>query len=121
MFPSVKEQLPKAHFFLQVQENRTELGVAIVDFGSDARRIVRRTVDLLNRFLEHGWFDEFLAAGAFGVTYLTLTEGKCLAIAKHFERDCERRLTLAMNRISRTANFQADYLVVPGLVDLLTT
>ena len=96
------------------------LGFAVEDYGTGAQRISRRAVDLLERFLAKGWFDELLVAGRFGVTFLVATSEKATAIESSFVRDMQRRLRPILHRTAGSqASVLADYVVVPGLLSLL--
>jgi len=117
------DRLPRANFYLEETEAGTLLGFAIEDYGSDSRRVARRAVDLLQRFLVKRWFDELFAARRFAVTFLVATSDKATAIENRFERDCNRRLAMLLRQIPSTtaATILTDYVVVPGLLSLIPT
>jgi hypothetical protein len=123
LFPIKGQRLPRANFFLEETPDGTMLGFAIEDYGSDTRRVSRRSVDLLERFLEQHWFDELFAAQRFGVTFLVATPEKATAIEHQFQRDSRRRLATLLRQIpsNTTATILTDYVVVPGLLSLLPT
>ncbi len=121
LFQIEAHRLPRANFYIEKCDQGTEMGFAVEDYGSDARRITRRAIDLLERFLEHGWFDDLIAADRFGVVFLTLTSGKAESLERQFKQSCQRRLALPLTRLGskRMARIAAEYLVVPGLIDLI--
>ena len=123
LFALEGHRLPRANFYLEEAADGTMLGFAVEDFGSNSRRISRRAVDLLERFLAQRWFDELFAARRFGVTFLVATPEKATAIENHFQRDSQRRLATLLRQIpsSTTATILTDYVVVPGLLSLLPT
>jgi hypothetical protein len=121
LFPVHGHRLPRGHFYLEKGDDGNVLGFAIEDYGSDVRRISRRAVDHLQRFLEHGWFDDLIRAQRFGVTFLTATDDKATAIERQFGRDSQRRLTPLLRQLAgkKGASILCDCLVVPGLLELL--
>jgi hypothetical protein len=114
-------RLPRANFFIDKVEGDTRLGFALEDYGSDVRRLSRRAVDMLERFLDRGWFDELIAAQRLLVTFLTLTDDKATALARQFRRDSRKRLNPMLRRIrvSGQPAILSDYVVVPGLLGLM--
>ena len=123
LFAIEGQRLPRANFYLEETPSGTLLGFAVEDYGTDSRRVSRRAVELLERFLEQRWFDELFAARRFAVTFLVATPEKSVAIEHHFGRDSQRRLASLMRQIpsSTTAAVVTDYLVIPGLLSLLPT
>lgn len=121
LFPVEGQRLPRANFYLEESSAGTMLGFAIEDYGTDSRRVSRRAVDLLERFLVNRWFDELFAAKRFGVTFLMATQEKAAAIEHQFQRDSQRRLTSHLSQISRNepAVILTGYVVVPGLLALI--
>ena len=123
LFAIEGQRLPRANFYLEETPSGTLLGFAVEDYGTDSRRVSRRAVELVERFLEQRWFDELFAARRFAVTFLVATPEKAVAIEHHFERDSRRRLASLLRQIpsSTAAAVVTDYLVVPGLLSLLPT
>ena len=121
LFAIEGQRLPRANFYLEETPSGTLLGFAVEDYGTDSRRVSRRAVELLERFLKQRWFDELFAAQRFVVTFLVATPEKAVAIEQHFERDAKRRLASLLRQIpsNTTASVLTDYLVVPGLLTLL--
>lgn len=123
LFPARCKKLPRANYYLQNSGESTELGIALEDYGSDARRVVRRAIDLLDRLLQNGWFDDLIIANRFAISFLTMSTTKAHSIERHFERLCERHLSRRLNQLSprRPGRITADYVVVPGLIDVIPT
>lgn len=123
LFDVAGDRLPRANFYLETTEAGTMLGFAVEDYGSDSRRISRRAVDMLERFLTKHWFDELFAGYRFGVTFLVATPEKATAVKHQFERDSQRRLATHLRLIpsEKSARIVADYVVVPGLLSLIPT
>lgn len=121
LFPIGNHRLPRANFYLENRDGVTEVGFAVEDFGSDTRRITRRAAGLLERFLQHGWFDELIAADRFSISFLTITEGKAQALEKQFQRDLSRRIHRQLRRLIRTRQqgLRPTFRVVPALIDLI--
>ena len=121
MFSLDGHRLPRANFYVEQMPDETMLGFAIEDYGSDVRRLSRRACDLLQRFLEHGWFDELMGAQRFAITFLTSDTGKAKAIEKQFLRDSQRRLATMLRQIpsETSASVIAESICVPGLAELV--
>ena len=114
-------RLPRANFFIEKVEGETRLGFALEDYGSDVRRLSRRGVDMLERFLDRGWFDELIGARRLLVIFLTVTDGKAESLRRQFQRDSRKRLTPLLRRIRVPGEpaILSDCVVVPGLLELL--
>ena len=121
LFKLDAKRLPRENFYFEETQHGTLLGFAVGDYGSDSRRLVRRTVDTLQQFLEQRWFDELFAARRFTVTFLTATLEKAVSIEEEFDRESARRLAALLRQIpsSSSATILTDYAVIPGLLQLL--
>lgn len=119
LFAVCGDRKPRGNFFIETCEQGTVLGIAIGDFGSDARRVSRRAVDAIEKYVQRGWFDELICAGRFMVVFLTVTSCKADSLARQFERDSKNRLTTPLRRLGAEQPILADFVVVPGLVDML--
>ena len=80
-FPLCGHRLPRQRFYLEERPDTDFLGFIVVDHGGHERRIVRKAVSFLQRFVKQGWFDDYLRSGQFVLTILTLTDFKGRAIA----------------------------------------
>ncbi len=107
----------------RTDDDATHFGFAVVDFGSDVRRVTRRTLDLLERFRQRGWFDDLIAAGRFDLTVLTLTEAKARTLQGQLERSIQTRLADWVRQAGGAAQNRSPVrlklLVVPRLLDLV--
>ena len=114
-------RLPPANFYIEKKGGETRFGIAVVDFGTDARRLARRTVDALERFLRHGWFDKVITAGKFEVTVLTVTAGKARSLQALLRRGVRQRLYAWLEELSDNYDsiIELRCPVVPGLLPLL--
>ena len=114
-------RLPPANFYIEKQRGETRFGIAVVDFGTDARRLARRTVDKLERFSIHGWFDDVVAAGKFEVTVLTATTGKARSVQTLLHRGLTKRLYAWLEELGdgEDSPIELRLPVVPGLLPLL--
>ena len=123
LFSVDAHRLPRGNFYVECVNQENRLGFVIEDFGSDVRRIVRRAIDHLDRFLEHGWFDDLIAGERFAISFLTVTQAKARSLERQFERGVDQRLSRALRQVTgqRHAMIHTDFLVVPGLIDLLPT
>lgn len=121
LFPVQGDRLPRANFYLEETTAGKVLGFAIEDYGADSRRISRRAVDLLERFLAQHWFDDLFAAKRFAVTFLVATAEKAAALELQFQRDSQRRIAQPLRQIAgqQSASVLTDYVVVPGLLPLI--
>lgn len=114
-FPLGPQRLPRAHFYLeQTPAGRAELGYLLVDYQSDPRRIVRRATDTIDRFLEQGWFDQFLSGSAFKLMLLSTSAGR----ARDLQQQIQRHWRAVFRHAAHLPQLAA--VTVPGLADLLT-
>ena len=122
-FPMGGHRLPRQRFFIEERPTGDYLGFIVVDHGGHERRIVRKAVDFLQRFLRHGWFDEYLLSGRFVLTILTLTDYKGRAIAYGLKKML--RLILGKPLAAMHKPFPGnwplpvDIVVVTGLINLV--
>lgn len=117
-------RLPRQRFFIEDRMGDSYLGFIVVDHGGYERRIVRKAVDFLHRFLRHGWFDDYLRAGRFVLTVLTLNDFKAKAIAyglKKLLRKKEIAQPLAALHPPYHGKWPlpVDIVVIPGLINLI--
>lgn len=121
LFPIEGQRLPRGNFYFEATEQGNLLGFAVEDNGSDPRRIARRAVDTIERFLKQHWFDDLLVAGRFGLTFLVATEEKAKTIKLQFHRESLRRLKPWFQKLtsSHTDCLVQNYRVVPGLLALI--
>jgi DNA-binding MarR family transcriptional regulator len=119
-----KERLPRQTFYVEEDEaGEIRLGYVLVDHRSDSRRLVRKAGQTLQRFLRRGWFDDFVRAGAFGLTVLTTTEEKRKSLERALRRKLPGFLLPHLEQLElATANplpVIVTVTVVPGLSDIL--
>jgi hypothetical protein len=85
-FPVAGHRLPRRPFFLDRSDGRSRLGVLFVDHNAHYRRMSRKTVAVLGRFLRHGWFDTFIRQDVFAVVILTFSPHRKQTFEKHVSR-----------------------------------
>ena len=123
-FPVAGHSLPQCPFFIDRTEDRPRLGVILVDHNADERRMPRRTVDLLGRFLHRGWFDGFISQAAFVVAILTFSEDRKRVFDRHVPRAIEKRLRYPLSRLKPELVEEIPRLVhayvIPGLDTIIT-
>lgn len=121
LFPIQGQRLPRGNFYFEETERGNMLGFAVEDYGADPRRIARRAVDTVERFLKQHWFDDLMVAGRFGLTFLVATESKAKAIELQFHRESIRRLKPWFQKLTSNGNdcIVQSYRVVPGLLSLI--
>jgi hypothetical protein len=77
----------------------------------------------MRRFLSRGWLDEYIAAGCFDLTVLTLTETAQQGIELGLDDYLRRVLSDDIARFStgttQSLPFSLQTFVVPGLIDLI--
>lgn len=123
-FPVAGHSLPQCPFFIDRTEDHPRLGVILVDHNAEERRMPRRTVDLLGRFLQHGWFDGFISQAAFVVAILTFSEDRKRVFDRHVSRAIEKRLRYPLSRLHPKLVEKIPLLVqayvIPGLDTIIT-
>jgi hypothetical protein len=117
------QRLPQGSFYVeQADEARMCLGYIIVDHGSDPRRICRKACQTMARFLKQGWFDEYLRAGTFVLSVLTVSERKRDDLGRTLAGSLAERLRVPLRQLGLSLEtglpFTVNVVVVPGL-DLL--
>lgn len=117
-------RLPRAHFYIEERHGgETRLGYAVVDHGRHPRRIYRNVARTLQRFLRHGWLDEFIAAGAFDVAVLTVSEPKRRSLQRGLEPYLRKVLEPDLSRFGFRRGdplpLMLSVRVVPGLLEIL--
>ena len=86
-FPSIAARLPQPNFYkAKHKDNRQVLGYAVVDYGSDSRRVATRLATKLNLFEERESFNGLIAKQAFEATILTYRESKKRGIASRLSK-----------------------------------
>ena len=123
-FPVGGHTLPRCPFFLDDTEEKLRLGIILVDHNAHVRRMSRKTVKLLGRFLHHGWFDGFISQGAFMVTILTFLKDRKRAFDRQVPGAIRKRLGCALSRICPDYAVRNPIIVqvhvIPGM-DLIVT
>lgn len=117
------QPLLRQRCYIEETPEGTWLGVLVVDHGGHPRRIVRKAVKLLARILRQGWFDDYLRAGQFVLTVLTLTEGKAQTLRQGLRRELREILGRPLAALhSPTADgwpLPVSVVVIPGLINLI--
>ena len=118
-FPVAGHTLPRHSFFVDQTGDRRRLGIIIVDHNAHARRIPRKVVKLLARFLRHGWFNRFLAEEAFFVAILTFWKSRKRAFDGLVPRAIAEHLGYPLSRLrpelgEEIADITEVY-IIPGL------
>jgi hypothetical protein len=123
-FPLQGDRLPRKNFYVEDgRAGEIRLGYVIVDHRADGRRLVRKAAATLARFLERGWFDDYIRARAFALTVLTATAEKQQSLVRGLERRLPEFLRPHLVRLGLPAGgpLPVDIQVhtVPGLAALL--
>jgi hypothetical protein len=123
-FPVGGHALPRCPFFLDYSEEKLRLGIIFVDHNAHVRRMSRKTVKVLGRFLHHGWFDRFITQDAFVVVILTFLQDRKRAFDRQVPGAIRKRLGYALSRIcpdvAESHPILVQVHVIPGL-DLIVT
>ena len=122
-FPLNGHRLPRQRFFLEERPDADYLGFIVVDHGGHERRIVRKAVSFLQRFVKHGWFDDYLRSGQFVLTILTLTDFKGRAIAYGLKKLLKAILGKPLAGLHKPFPggwpLPVEIVVVPGVINVL--
>jgi hypothetical protein len=122
-YPLAGHRLPRQRFFLEERPTGDYLGFVVVDHGGHERRIVRKAVDFLQRFLRHGWFDDDIADGQFVLTILTINDFKRRSIAYGLKKKLRQVLgkPLASLHPPYPGNWPlpVEIVVIPQLLNLI--
>ncbi len=123
-FDVARHHAPRKNFYVeQAAEGRTRIGFIVLDHGRDPRRVYRNASQSLLRFVQRGWLDDFLTAGCFDLTVLTVSEGKRAELELGLDKQLRAVLTSPLRRLGRRPGdplpFRVRVLVVPGLADLI--
>lgn len=122
-FDLTGHRLPRHRFYLEEEGESLRLGFLVVDHGAHTKRIVRKSVQVLARFLRHGWFDDYLKNSQFTLTILTVTPGKQRAIRIGLKQQLNEVLGRALGALHPPAKdgfpLPVQIVVVPGILSLL--
>lgn len=119
-FPAIDRQLPQANFYKsQTKVGVVRLGYAVIDYGSDVRRVVGRVLKRSDDFVNSGWFNGLVANGAFEFSVLTLTEGKREAIQRKLRKHCQIEGGEMFLVTKNNARVSVKFIVVEGLTQLI--
>ena len=119
VFAASAQRASRTKFYVEKRDGGTVMGIAVVDLGSDARRMTRRVTDLLDRYLQEGWINDLIAADRFEVSFLTISQGKADALTRYLDLGVQRRLARRVRRLNNKASIPARAIVVSGLIDLV--
>ena len=119
-FSHIRERLPKKQFFIEQSSDGTmQLGYFLIDFRTDIRRLVRQSCQIMQRFLERGWFNDYLVANRFAFAVLTYDEGKAQEIERTLRSALRHRLSRPLQALGVSALPPLPVLVVPGMHSLI--
>ena len=122
-FPLAGHRLPRQRFFIEERPDGDYLGFIVVDHGGHERRIVRKAVSFLQRFVKRGWFDDYLRSGQFVLTILTLNDFKARAISYGLKKLLKEILGKPLAGLHapypRGWPLPVEIVVVPGVINLL--
>jgi hypothetical protein len=107
-FPVTGHRLPRSHFYIEDSADQPRLGYILVDHGAHVRRVVRKAVKVLGRFLYHGWFDEYIRDKAFVLTVLTFLAGKKASIERRLRPALVSSLSYHLTRLSAVIGAAVD-------------
>ncbi len=123
-FPVGAHRLPRCPFFLDRSEDLCRMGFILVDHNAHYRRMGRKAVKLLGRFLRHGWFDSLIRQDAFLVTILTFSTHRQQTFQKHVPRSIADQLRYPLSKLRPELRTQIPSLVrvhvIPGLDEIIT-
>jgi hypothetical protein len=119
-FSHICERLPKKQFFIEQSSDGTmQLGYFLIDFRTDIRRLVRQSCQVMQRFLERGWFNDYLVANRFAFAVLTYDEGKAQEIERTLRSALRHRLSRPLQALGVLSLPRLAVLVVPGMHSLI--
>jgi hypothetical protein len=117
------DRLPRKSFYIENHPQGPRLGFIVVNLRSDPLRVTRKCVDILARFLQRGWFDEFIAAGRFVLTVITTDEDRKKSLELHLRRAIADSLSFPLSRFTASPceglPFDINVAVVPDLLYLI--
>lgn len=116
------QRFPHHPFFLDRTTGQEKLGLILIDHNAHIQQIVHKTLKPLGRFLRHGWFDEYIAAGCFLVAVLTFSSFRQRAIQMQLENAIERHFGHALQAMrTRCADAHIEVVVsaIPGMEAVL--
>lgn len=122
-FPMSGHRLPRQRFYIEERPEGDFLGFIVIDHGGYDRRIVRKAVKFLKRFVKRGWFDDYMRSGQFLLTILTLNEFKGRSIAYGLKKLL--KLVLGKQLVALHKPFPGGWplpveiVVVPGVINVL--
>lgn len=119
LFALEGHRLPQANFFIEESAEGRKCGFIVLDYNADARRIIRRTAKKMERFLTHGWFNEFIGTGRFVLVVLTVTNGKAEVLRSRLEKDLLPRIDFDWSNLGETPSLNVRVEVVPGLAGII--
>ena len=96
-----------------------QLGYFLIDFRTDIRRLVREGCRVMQRFVERGWFNDYLVAKRFAFAVLTYDEGKAEEIERTLRAALKYRLSRPLQALGVLALPPLHVLVVPGMHSLI--
>lgn len=117
------DPIPGYICYLDTREEKTRLGVIVIDHGAHPNRTVRKATQVVAWFLNKGWFDQVIRDKAFVLTVLTLSHGKQRAIERNLALAIRHSLRSPLTKLAASVgpgqNIELNVEVVEGLSNLL--
>jgi hypothetical protein len=117
------QRLPRKHFFIEETADGPRLGFIMVNLGGDTQRTVCKCLEIMTRFLNRHWFDEFFATRQFVLTILPVTEAKQEAIQSRLQAIAPTALADLVARFTGGARgklpFEIRVVVIDELLNLV--
>lgn len=115
--------MPRQRFYLEERTDADYLGFIVVDHGGHVRRIVRKAVEFMQRFVKRSWFDDYLRSGQFVLTILTLTDFKGREITHGLKKLLKAVLGPDLAKLHKPFSggwpVPVEVVVVPGVINVL--
>ena len=121
-FPNVRGRLPKQNFYIEQSEVSMKLGYFITDMRTDMRRLVRNSCCLMRKFIDNGWFNDYLVTHRFAFNVLTFNAAKAEEIQRKLNQEFAEQLARPLQAIGVPDGqhaFAAQVVTVPGLDTLI--
>ena len=123
-FSHIRQRLPKKRFFIeQAADGTMRLGYFVIDLRSDVRRLARQSTVLMRRFIDRGWFNDYLVSSRFEFVVLTYNQDKAMDIARALRSGFRKQLARCLQALGLAVRgdvlVPTQVLVVPGLDPLI--
>jgi hypothetical protein len=118
-FHLLENRFPHHPFFIEERDGAVRLGCVIVDHNALPQNAARKTVQALQRFLLHGWFDVYIKAGLFSVHLMTFDEQRRRTLRRLLALMMRDRLNVPLARLGTDVPLDVQVRHVPGMKQLL--